>query len=108
MKLLLDECTPRRIRREFVGHDVHTVEDAGFKGLENGDLLKAASGVYEVLITVDRNIPYQQRITNLPIAILILVAKRNKYEHLKPLIPRALQALETIRPGQMVEIATLN
>ena len=55
---------------------MHTVEDAGFKGLENGDLLKAASGVYEVLITVDRNIPYQQRITNLPIAILVLVAKK--------------------------------
>src|SRR5205807_1164300 len=67
-----------------------------FDYLENGDLLKAATGVYEVLITVDRNIPYQQRITNLPIAVLILVAKRNKYEHLKPLIPRALQALETI------------
>ena len=104
MRLLLDECAPRRIRREFVGHNVHTVEDAGLKGLENGDLLKAASGVYDVLITVDRNIPYQQRITNLPIAVLILAAKRNKYEHLKPLILRALQALETISPGQVVEI----
>src|SRR5438309_9441747 len=78
MKLLLDECTPRRIRREFVGHDVHTVEDAGFKGLENGDLLKAASGAYEVLITVDRNIPYQQSIAGLNIAILILAAKRKQ------------------------------
>ena len=87
---------------------MQTVEDAGFKGLENGDLLKAATGVYEVLITVDRNMPYQQRITNLPIAVLILVAKTNKYEHLKPLIPPALQALETIKPGQVVEIATHN
>jgi len=84
------------------------VEDAGFKGLENGDLLKAASGVYEVLITVDRNIPYQQRMTNLAIAVLILVAKRNKYEHLKPLIPRARQALETIKPGEVVEIEADN
>ena len=83
---------------------MQTVEDAGFKGLENGDLLKAATGVYEVLITVDRNTPYQQRITNLPIAVLILVAKRNKYEHLKPLIPRALQALETMKEPGIIDL----
>ena len=51
MKLLLDECVTRHLKRDFTGHEVHTVEDAGFKGLENGDLLKAASGTYEVLIT---------------------------------------------------------
>ncbi|SRR5712691_4575577 len=105
MKLLLDECTPRRIKREFIGHTVHTVEDAGLKGLENGDLLKAAAGVYEVLITVDRNIPYQQSIADLPIAILILSARRNSYALLKPLLPRTLSALETINPGEVVEIA---
>lgn len=105
MKLLLDECTPRRIRRDFIGHTVDTVADAGLKGLENGDLLKAASGVYEVLITVDRNIPYQQSVGGLPIAILILAARRNRYEHLKPLVPRALSALETIKPGEVVDIS---
>ncbi len=72
MKLLLDECVTRHLKRDLSGHEVHTVEDAGFKGLENGDLLKAASGAYEVLITVDRNIPYQQNIAGLNIAILIL------------------------------------
>ena len=105
MKLLLDECTPRRIRRDLIGHTVHTVEDAGLKGLENGDLLKAAAGVYEVLITVDRNIPYQQSIGDLPIVVLILAGRRNSYAHLKPLLPRALAVLETIKPGEVVEIA---
>jgi Domain of unknown function (DUF5615) len=57
MKLLLDECVTRHLKRDLTGHEVHTVEEAGFKGLENGDLLKAASGVYEVLITVDQNLP---------------------------------------------------
>ena len=57
MKLLLDECVTRRLKREFANHEVHTVDEAGFKGLENGDLLKAASGKYEVLVTVDRNLP---------------------------------------------------
>lgn len=69
MRLLLDECVTRHLKREFVDHEVHTVEQAGFKGLENGHLLKAASGSYEVLITVDRNLPYQQNLTGLDIAI---------------------------------------
>ncbi|HEV7744452.1 MAG TPA: hypothetical protein VGO56_05610 [Pyrinomonadaceae bacterium] len=58
---------------------MHTVEDAGFKGLENGDLIKAAAGTYEVLVTVDRNIPHQQHIADLRLAILVLAAKRNSY-----------------------------
>ena len=94
MKLLLDECVTRHLKRDFTGHEVHTVEDAGFKGLENGDLLKAAAGACEVLITVDRNLPSQQNLAGLNIAILILAAKRNSYVRLKPLVPRALSALE--------------
>lgn len=104
MKLLLDECVTRLVKRDLTGHEVWSVEDAGFKGLENGDLLKAASGVYEVLITVDRNIPYQQNIAGLNIAVLILAAKRNSYLRLKPLLPRALSALETIKPGEVSRI----
>jgi hypothetical protein len=94
----------RHLKRDLAGHEVHTVEDAGFKGLENGDLLKAASGADEVLITVDRNIPYQQNIAGLNIAILIVAAKRNSYAHLKPLIPRALNALESMKVGDVIRI----
>ena len=104
MKLLLDECVTRHLKRDLAGHEVHTVEDAGFKGLENGDLLKAASSAYEVLITVDRNLPYQQNLAGMNIAILILAAKRNSYVHLKPLIPRALSALRTMRVGDVIRI----
>ena len=104
MKLLLDECVTRDLRREFTNHQVHTVEQAVFKGLENGHLLKAASGNYEVLITVDRNLPYQQNLSGLDLAILILAAKRNSYVRLKPLMPRALKALETIKAGDVVRI----
>jgi len=104
VKLLLDECVTRHLRRDLADHEVHTVEDAGFKGLENGDLLKAASGAYDVLITVDRNIPYQQNIADLHIAILVLAAKRNSYVRLKPLIPRALSALKAMKAGDVVRI----
>jgi hypothetical protein len=76
----------------------------GIKGLENGDLLKAASGAYDVLITVDRNIPYQQSLAGLDIAILILAAKRNSYVRLSPLIPRVLKALGTIKAGDVIQI----
>jgi hypothetical protein len=104
VKLLLDECVTRHLKRDLAGHEVHTVNDAGFKGLENGDLLKAASGTYEVLITVDRNIPYQQNVAGLNIAVLIQAAKRNSYARLKPLIPRALSALETMKVGDVIRI----
>jgi predicted nuclease of predicted toxin-antitoxin system len=104
VKLLLDECVTRHLKRDLAGHDVHTVEDAGLKGFENGDLLRAASGAYEVLITVDSNIPYQQNIAGLNIAILILAAKRNNYARLKPLIPRALSALETMKAGDVIRL----
>jgi predicted nuclease of predicted toxin-antitoxin system len=104
VKLLLDECVTHSLRRDLVGHEVHTVENAGLKGLENGELLKAAAGVYDVLITVDQNIPYQQNPGGLPIAILVLAARRNSYARLKPLMPRAMAALEIIRPGEMIRI----
>jgi predicted nuclease of predicted toxin-antitoxin system len=104
VKLLLDECVTRHLKRDLAAHEVHTVEDAGLRGLENGDLWKAASGAYEVLIKVDRNIPYQQNIAGLNIAILILAAKRNSYVRLKPLIPRALSALQTMKVGDVIRI----
>ncbi len=66
--------------------------------------MKAASGAYEVLITVDRNLPYQQNLADLNIAILILAAKRNSYVRLKPLIPRALSALETMKVGDVIRV----
>ena len=57
MKLLLDECTPKRLRLDFSGHTVHTVEEAGLKELKNGELLRVASSKFDVLITVNKNIP---------------------------------------------------
>jgi hypothetical protein len=69
VKLLLDECVTRFVKRDLSDHTVHTVEEAGLKGLENGDLLRAASGTYEVLINVDQNLPYQQNIAGLSIAV---------------------------------------
>jgi len=82
MKLLLDECVPRQLKREFAGHDVKTAVEAGFAGLKNGDLLRAADGEFAALITVDKSIPHQQNLASLSLVVVVLVAKRNKYEAL--------------------------
>ncbi|HKY30137.1 MAG TPA: DUF5615 family PIN-like protein [Pyrinomonadaceae bacterium] len=107
MKLLLDECTPRRLRRDFPGHQVFTVEDAGLKGLKNGDLLRAAAAQFDVLITVDRKLSFQQNIAAFEIAVVVLIAKPNRYPELKLLTPKVLEALENIHAGQTVRIGSL-
>ena len=104
MKLLLDECVTRFLKRDFVGHDVSTVAEAGFRGLRNGALLQAASARFDVLVTVDRNLPFQQNISTLQIAVLLLIAPGTKYADLKPLIPEVLAALPAIKPGELLRI----
>ncbi len=104
MKLLLDECVTRYLKSDLTGHEVKTVDEAGMKGLRNGKLLRAASDVFDVLITVDQNIAHQQNIPSFDIAILIMIAKSNAYHSLKPLIPRALEKLKQIKPGEVVRI----
>lgn len=106
MKVLLDECVTRFLKRDLTGHEVHTVAEAGFRGLKNGALLRAASGTYDALITVDRNLQYQQNPQSLDIAVVIMVAGGITYDHLKPLIPQIEKSLQTIQPGEMIIIGT--
>ena len=106
MKLLLDECTPERLRLDFVGHEVLTVEQAGLKGVKNGALLREASNNFDVLITVDQNIPLQQNLSGLSIAIVILVARSNRYSDLRILVPKALDAIASIRGGEVIRVRT--
>src|SRR5215212_2951772 len=101
MKLLLDECVVHDLKKDLVGHDVSTVVEAGFGGLENGELLRAAAPDYDVLITVDRNLPFQQNVGSLPIAILLLLGSGITYADLRPLIPQVLDKLSEIRPGEI-------
>ena len=102
MKLLLDECVTRYLKPDFIGHDVKTVREAGFTGHKNGQLLKAAEIAFDVLVTVDQSICHQQNLRAFDLGVLILAAKSNKYEDLKPLVPRALEALKSLQPGAFV------
>lgn len=105
MKLLLDECLPRKLARAFAGHEIFTINEAGFQGLKNGKLIQSASETgFEVLISVDKNIEHQQNKTNLPLAILILSARNNRIESLLPLMNEALKVLENIKTGEIITI----
>lgn len=104
MKVLLDECVTHYLKRDFTGHEVHTVEEAGFKGLKNGRLLQVASDQYDILVTVDKNLQYQQNLKTIVIAVIVLKAKRSTYPMLKHLMPQVLEAIEKIKPGEMIVV----
>jgi hypothetical protein len=105
MRILLDECIPRRLRQELPGHNVHTVPEMGWSGKKNGELLQLMTGQgFEVLLTVDQNIRHQQNLQAAGIAVIVLKAKSNRLAELTPLMPSALASLSSIRPGTIVEI----
>jgi hypothetical protein len=95
---------PRRLGRELAGHEVRTVPEMSWAGLRNGDLLRAAEGLVEVFVTVDQNLAYQQNLAGSSRAILVLAARSNDLDDPRPLIPRAMDALRSLRPGEIVQV----
>ena len=104
MRVLLDESLPRDLGRDLTGHEVRTVRQAGWAGLANGNLLTRAAGQFDVLVTGDRNLEYQQNRADLPIPVVILIAISNRIESLRPLVPELLQVLMRIGPGQILHV----
>src|SRR3989338_2131903 len=100
MRVLLDECVPRRLRDELPGHDVRTVPEMGWASQENGALLALASVKFEVFITTDQRLSYQQAVSKFSIGVIVLMAKRNKLKFLQPLVPELLRALMEVPPGE--------
>ncbi|MBW4493355.1 MAG: DUF5615 family PIN-like protein [Oscillatoria princeps RMCB-10] len=104
MKVLLDECLPRKLKRELVGHTAITVPEQGWAGKKNGELLQLAESKFDVFLTADRNLSAQQNLIDVRMAVVVLVAPNNRLETLKPLMPQVLVALETIQAGVVVRI----
>lgn len=103
MKILLDECLPVDFRNHLPGHEVHTAEWAGVKGLKNGQLLdRAEEAGYQVLITVDQGVPRQQNLSQRNIAVLIVRARTNQLEDRIPMAAGILTAVGETRPGSAV------
>ncbi len=104
MRVLLDECVPKRLRRELSGHDVATVVEMGWSGITNGKLLALAAGQFECFLTVDANIEKQQHIPAIPIAIMVVRVVSNDPVSLVAMGPEIQSALSTIQPRQFVTV----
>jgi predicted nuclease of predicted toxin-antitoxin system len=104
MRVLLDECVPRALRKELPGHLVKTTAEAGWAGLKNGALLKVAVGEFDVLVTVDRNLEYQQNFTGVSIAVIVIQAQSNDIDALRPLMPAVLAAISQATPGVVTHV----
>lgn len=102
MRILLDESLPRQLAHELPGHDVRTVSQEKWTGLKNSELLRRAkSEGFEVFITADQGLEYQQDLARSGLGIIVVKAATNRLEDLRPLIPTLLQALSSIRPGEL-------
>ena len=96
MNLLLDECLDQRLARELPGHFVRTVPQMGGAGIKNGRLMGLAEQQFDVFITVDRNLSFQQNLPKFSIAVIVLHAPTNRLVDLKPLAPSILEALPRV------------
>ena len=102
MKILLDECTPRVVKKRLGHRDIWTVQEMGWGGIKNGDLLTAAEGQFDILITTDKNLRYQQNLTGRGFAILLLPG--NEVPLVETLIPGIDLALDSASAGDFIEI----
>jgi len=104
MRVLLDECLPRRLKASLPGHEVQTVPERGWAGTKNGELLRLADTEFEVFLTADRNVVHQQRLVDRRLMVISLAAPSNRLADLLPLMSRVREALQTIEPGRVIEI----
>jgi predicted nuclease of predicted toxin-antitoxin system len=106
MRILIDECAPRALKKHLInqGHECRTLQEAGWSGKENGELLSLAEATFDVLVTVDTNLQYQQNLTRRKIAIV--QSSSNRLEHLRQHFPALVLALEKIRPGEIVQVGS--
>jgi Domain of unknown function (DUF5615) len=105
VKVLLDECVDWRLSRAITGHDVKTAKQMGWASIKNGELLALASERFDVFVTVDRNLSYQQNVQALPIAIVVLDAKANRLADLLPLVPNLLSVIGSAKPGAVTTVS---
>ncbi len=108
MKILIDEKLPRKLTAHLQGHECRTVVECGWSGKKNGELLALADPLFDVLLTLDKNLPFQQDLGSGRIAVLIIRARSNRIQDLLPVIPECLAALENSRPGQVVRVGDLS
>ena len=107
MKVLLDECLPRRLKHDLPGHIVHTVPEMGWNGLKDTPLLrKAEQGGIDVLVTIDGNLTYQQNLRSTALGFVVFQAHNNTYDTLHPLMPKVAAVLPNVTTGTVTYITS--
>lgn len=101
MRVLIDECVDRRLAAKLLGHEVSTVPQAGWAAINNGQLLALAEKQFDVFLTVDRNLSFQQHLPRFEIAVVVVRASTNRLHDLLPLVPRILDALPVAKRGEV-------
>ena len=104
MRVVLDNCVPRTFRRHIVGHAVETVGELGWVDTDDGPLLDLLAGRCDAFVTVDQNLPFQQRLEHWPFATIVLVARSNRVADLAPLAPGLHDALARAQPGEVLRV----
>jgi len=98
MRILLDESLPRNLVGLMVGHEATTVRAAGWSGIKNGELLALAATRFDVSVTADQNLKFQQNLATLPIAVAVLVVRSTRIQDIEPLVPDLIELLTHIPP----------
>jgi rRNA-processing protein FCF1 len=106
LRALIDQCLPRQLAAELTGHEATTVRAQRWLGLRNGVLLRAAREAgFQVFVTNDSSIEFQQNVKKIGIGVIAISGVRNRIQDLRPLIPELLESLAVIKPGQVITIA---
>jgi hypothetical protein len=103
-RVLLDENLPRLLKREMSGFEVRTVAEMGWAGIKNGKLLRLAEAEFDVFVTADQNLSYQQPVTTFQLGLAVLKARTTKLEDLLPLVPALREALNGLKAGQVRQV----
>ncbi len=101
MRVLLDECVDRRLARDLAGHEIVTVQAMGWGGTRNGQLLERAEGSFDVFLTTDQNLSFQQHLPRFTIAVVAIRARTNRLADIRPLVPNILDAIRTAERGKV-------
>ena len=104
MRILIDECLPRALKRHLPGHECRTVQEMGWSGKKNSELLSIAEREFDVLVTVDQGIEHQQNPAKRTIALIVVQPASNQIKDLVPLAPAVLDALRGIQPGSLTRV----
>ena len=101
MRVLLDENIPADRAPELTGYEVETVSRLGWVGITNGELLRRARGLFDALVTMDQNLPFQQNLTAAVVGVVLVRAPSNRLIDIRPLVPDILAALGEVQPGEL-------